>query len=66
MAALLALLSQESMLLRWLAATLLPEAVEQAVKDKREWPESTAYHMLWTLVEGACLSVCLGNIRLAT
>ena len=55
-AALLLLLSQESLLLRWLAATLLPDAVAQALKDRREWPENTAYHMLWTLVEDACLS----------
>ena len=25
------------------------------MREKRDWPESTAYHMLWTMVEDACL-----------
>jgi len=44
-------LRRESRLMRWVACSVFPEAHDEAIRSKRDWPEATALFYLWTALE---------------
>ena len=58
-------LRKESILLRWIACTQMPEAYAEAQeKSKSEWPEATTFFLWWTGAEDAILESMMRNIRI--
>ena len=60
----LAGISREARLLRWLAASMLPQAHKFFTEDlkKYTWPENTVFHYFWTTIENQCLRALVGYV----
>ena len=60
----LAGVSREARLLRWLAASLLPEAHRFFMQNPKKytWPQNTVFHYLWTTLENQCLKAMVGFV----
>ena len=54
---LLAGISREARLLRWLACSLLPDVHKAVLQNpkKYSWPEASVFHYMWATVENQCL-----------
>ena len=58
-------LKKESILLRWIACTQMPETYKEIQeKGKSEWPEATTFFIWWTGAEDAILDSMVEKIRI--
>ena len=56
-------LRRESILLRWIACSMLPEAHEKALIDPTvDWPEAHVFHLFWTCIEDAILNTMCNKV----
>ena len=56
-------LYKESRIMIWVACHVFASGLEAAVSEKREWPESTAFHYLYSAVEDFVLSAAVEYVK---